>query len=92
MASTHSLAENEKAQAAGWRTFRTIASVDQLAHNEILCPASEEGGYKKTCESCNACNGRRDMDDQRRNVAIVAHGSGGKATRLVQLQVKLAAK
>lgn len=90
MASTHTLAENEIAHAAGWRTFRTIASLEELADNEIICPASEEGGYKTSCEQCGACNGRRDMDDQRRNIAIVAHGGGGKAERLVQLQIKMA--
>jgi hypothetical protein len=85
MASTHTLAENEVAQAAGWRTFRTIASVDDIAPNEILCPGSLEGGFTASCDQCGACDGRRGMEDKRRNVAIVAHGSGGKAERVISL-------
>jgi hypothetical protein len=78
MASTHSLAENEAAQAAGWRTFRTVFNEADLAENEIFCPASEEGGYTASCETCGACNGRRNENDGRRNIAIVAHGGDGK--------------
>lgn len=78
MASTHSLSENALAAKLGWRTFRTVASKGQLAANEILCPASIEGGQKATCATCGACNGRRDLVDLRKSVAIVAHGSGGK--------------
>lgn len=91
MASTHTLEENELAHEMGWRTFRTIASVEDLADNEIICPASEEGNYKANCETCGACNGRRDMNDMRKNVAIVAHGGGGKAQRVIKLvQLELA--
>ena len=78
MASTHSAGENAVAQAAGWRTFRTIADISQKADNEIICPASAEGGYTATCETCGACNGRRDMNDKRHSVAIVGHGGDGK--------------
>lgn len=88
MASVHTVAEKLKANSAGWRTYRTIASVDELLPDEILCPASEEGGFRATCDTCGACNGRKGMDDLRRNIAIVAHGSGGKAERLVQLTIK----
>jgi hypothetical protein len=85
MASTHSLSENVVAHAAGWRTFRTIADVSELSDNEIICPASEEGGSTVSCDHCGACNGRRDMSDVRRNIAIVAHGSSGKVARVVQI-------
>lgn len=85
MASTHTLSENKEAQEAGWRTFRTIASVEDLADNESICPGSEEGGYKMSCEQCGLCDGRRSMIDNRRNIAIVAHGSGGKAQRVMDL-------
>ena len=78
MASTHSVAENELAASKGWRTFRTVTSVDDRAENEIICPASVEGGYTATCETCGACNGRRDMNDVRKSVMIVAHGGDGK--------------
>lgn len=78
MASTHSLPENEFAEAAGWRTFRTVAPESVLGDNEIYCPASAEGGFKANCETCGACNGRRDMGDGRKSIAIVAHGGDGK--------------
>jgi len=78
MASTHSAGENAVAQAAGWRTFRTITDVSEKVDNEIICPASVEGGFRATCETCGACNGRRDISDVRANVAIVAHGGDGK--------------
>lgn len=77
MASTHSLEENLLAHEQGWRTFRTINAVSELAPNEIICPASAEGKFRATCETCGACNGRRGMADLRRNVAIVVHGRAG---------------
>jgi hypothetical protein len=78
MASTHTIAENEAATAAGWRTFRTLAPGQKLAPNEIHCPASIEGNFRATCEQCGACNGRRNMADARKSIAIVAHGQHGK--------------
>lgn len=78
MASTHSLAENQLAASKGWRTFRTVTDIADKSDAEIICPASAEGGYTATCETCGACNGRRDMNDVRKNVVIVAHGGDGK--------------
>lgn len=78
MASSHSVADNEVAASAGWRTFRTVAAETPLADNEIYCPASAEGGFTANCETCGACNGRRDMSDSRKSIAIVAHGGAGK--------------
>ncbi len=78
MASTHSVEENVIAAEKGWRTFRTAKAAGDVAANEIVCPASEEGGYTQTCETCGACNGRRDMKDKRKSLVIVAHGSSGK--------------
>lgn len=84
MASTHSIGENRLAQSMGWRTFRTMADAAERAENEIICPASPEGGFRATCEHCGACNGRRDASDVRHSVAIVAHG--GIAQRRSALQ------
>lgn len=78
MASTHTEEENRAAWADGWRTFRTIKDVSELMPEEIICPASKEGGYKSTCEKCGLCNGRKGRKDRRKNIAIVAHGRGGK--------------
>lgn len=83
MASTHSEAENRLAHSLGWRTFRTVRSVDELARNEIICPASEEAGKRATCEQCGACDGRRSMSDTRRNIAIVSHGFGRRSVDAV---------
>lgn len=90
MASTHSLAENRAAHALGFRTFRTVNHVDELAPDEIICPASAEGGMRETCSTCGACDGRRGPGDRRKNVAIVAHGSPSKLPgirRLISLPV-----
>lgn len=78
MASTHSLEENDLAHSMGWRTFRTILDASDLSQNEIFCPASAEGNFRRTCQTCGACNGRRDMEDMRMNIANVVHGSVGK--------------
>jgi hypothetical protein len=78
MASTHSEQDNAEAHEMGWRTFRTIITLDAKATGEIICPASKEGDYRATCETCGACNGRRDAKDGRASVAIVAHGGDGK--------------
>jgi hypothetical protein len=71
MASTHSVAEVQEANALGWRSYRTLQSIDELQDNEIICPATAEGGYKHTCESCGACNGG---SSQKRSIGTVVHG------------------
>lgn len=78
MASTHSREENELAHSMGWRTFRTVKDIADKSPDEIVCPASSEGGFTATCETCGACNGRRDMKDGRKSLMIVAHGGDGK--------------
>ena len=75
MASTHSVAELDCARSAGWRSFRTRLDTDELADNEIVCPASEEGDYQETCESCGACNGG---SVDKASVAIIGHGARAK--------------
>lgn len=82
MASTHSIAENKIAQAAGWRTFRTSLDIDDKAGNETICPASEAGGFKANCETCGMCNGRKGMEDGRRSIVILGHGHKGKLSML----------
>lgn len=73
MASTHTTAENELAASNGWRTFRTINLVTEKEHNEIVCPASAEAGFKSTCEKCGLCNGKKE-NDPRKSIVIVGHG------------------
>ena len=82
MASTHSLTENEQARALGWRSFRARRPGDALAPDEIVCPASAEGGNRLDCAHCLACSGG---SPARRSVAIIAHG--GPATLASALRI-----
>lgn len=77
MASVHTVSQAATAQAAGWRTFRAASPLNFApSPGEIVCPASPEGGDRRTCAECGACNGRRDMADRRVSIAIVSHGRG----------------
>ncbi len=78
MASTHTLLENRLAHGAGWRTFRTALSADEISSKEIVCPASELGGNRRDCASCGACNGNSSGSSDRKSVFIIAHGSDAK--------------
>jgi hypothetical protein len=72
MTSADSLSQAESAWNRGERTFRVIASLDSIVRGkEILCPASDEGGKRTTCESCKLCGG---ASVRGKSVAIVAHG------------------
>jgi hypothetical protein len=71
MASTHSESEVLEANALGWRSYRSRRADTKLLDNEICCPATLEGGYKHTCESCGACNGG---EVSRRSISTVIHG------------------
>ena len=87
MASTHSEAEVALANSKGWRSYRTRKADEPLVDGETACPASEEGNYKHTCESCGACDGSRKVItlgvDKRPNMAIVVHGGDSKITGAV---------
>lgn len=73
MASVDSPAEYLEAQAMGWRTFRVRASADEaLAGAEIVCPASDEGDHRVTCDRCSLCRG---LARPAKSVAIIVHGS-----------------
>ena len=73
MASADSIEDRDLARAMGWRTFRVIAinSAPKLSR-EIYCPASPEGGNKRQCITCTACDGALKPDSV--SIAIVAHG------------------
>lgn len=75
MASVDNADEYNAAQAAGWRTFRVSAHVDNGA-SEVLCPASDEAGRKTNCASCRLCMGT--TSKSRKSIAIVVHGATGK--------------
>jgi hypothetical protein len=73
MASVDSPAQAERAQRAGWRTFRVKHDGDPLQANEINCPASAEAGKRTTCANCGLCNGKTGPHDRRANIAINYH-------------------
>ena len=76
MISADTLTEAQKHWREGRRTFRTVintAAIDPA--NEIICPATKEGGQKTTCEHCNLCAG---SSISAKNIAAVVHGSGAK--------------
>jgi len=61
------------AWAKGERTFRVISDLSQLLpFKEIVCPASEEMGYKTTCVDCQLCKGSM---IKAKSIAIVVHGT-----------------
>jgi hypothetical protein len=90
MASTHSICESEIAWSEGWRTYRTVGSVEEKTEREVVCPASEEGGRKATCETCGLCDGKHDDDDTRKSVVIVGHGRAGKPAIIRRVALQMA--
>lgn len=73
MASCDSDQDRWDAKAMGYRTFRVRSSNEPLRPKEVLCPASQEAGYKSTCSACVACGGHGSK--ARADIAIIAHGS-----------------
>lgn len=73
MASADTAAERDLAHSMGWRTFRVRAEHDPLGEREFNCPASPEGGNRRQCITCLACDGASRSVAQA-SVAIVVHG------------------
>ena len=69
--SADSLADAETARGAGTGSFRVLRPGEKAASFETLCPASEEAGRVKTCDSCRMCSGANGAA-----VVIAAHGGG----------------
>jgi len=70
--------EYELAKEMGWRTFRVYGTLDKdvnfsdkLNKNEIICPASEQGGKKTICENCGLCSGN---NIKAKDIMIPFHG------------------
>jgi hypothetical protein len=73
MASADSIEDRDLARSMGWRTFRVIAiNATPKLDREIYCPASTEGGNKRQCITCSACDGA--LKPESVSIAIVAHG------------------
>jgi hypothetical protein len=75
MASVDTLAEQTRAHAAGWRTFRVRPVGAPLVRGEVSCPASPEAGLRRTCSTCLACDGQT-ASGCGASVSIVVHGHG----------------
>ena len=77
MASVHTEAEKARANRIGCRTFRVLSPGDKPLPDEILCPATKEGGAKTTCIKCMLCNGNKStatFTDKRKNITAYPHG------------------
>lgn len=83
MASADSAADRDTARAMGWRTFRVRTADESLGAREIVCPASPEGGDRRQCVTCLACDGADRAGKV--SVAIIVHGS--KARRFVPIAI-----
>ena len=73
MASVDSVPEQDLARAMGWRTFRVRSAFEPLQANEFACPASPEGGQRKQCITCQACDGAD--RPSKASAAIIVHGA-----------------
>lgn len=78
MASADTEQERTLLQGLGWRTFTTYTNVAYIPTSDVICPASKEGGFKATCQSCKLCTGNK---TKAKSVGIVIHGSVNKVTR-----------
>ena len=76
MASADSPRDRDVARAKGWRTFTVVKIGTPLAPREFACPASPEGGNRRQCVDCGACDGATRAGQA--SVAIVVHGNGAK--------------
>jgi len=86
MASAHGAADRLRARSAGFRAF-TILTAEEQVLGAFACPASEEGGYRRTCSTCGACDGNKSLnaDNLRADPTIVVHGaSTRRAARTIE--------
>jgi len=74
MASCDSEADSRAAWAAGWRTFRVRRGDAPTLPGEVICPASDEGGKRTTCDRCRLCSGNPQRPGLRPGIVIIDHG------------------
>lgn len=75
MISADSIKEAKIAWQNKARTFRIINVITEKTDNEIICPATAEGGNKTDCNSCGLCQGAHSTAP---SIAVIKHGSGAK--------------
>ncbi len=81
MASADDETQADMARALGYRYFRIRRPGDALAPREFACPASEEAGKRRTCATCQACDGTSRAGAA--SPVIIAHGS--KKNRIIRI-------
>lgn len=82
MASADSPADRLQAKEKGFRTFRVAPANHESMAGEFTCPASAEGGKRKTCAECGACNGG--LQSRKADPVIVVHGALAKRFSVAQ--------
>jgi hypothetical protein len=73
MASADSADDAQEARTRGLRHFRVRTEDEAMLPREFICPASAEGGKRRQCDTCSACDGTNGRAS-RASVVIVAHG------------------
>lgn len=74
MASADCAADRDVARTMGWRTFRIRLKTEALGERELICPASDEAGFKRQCITCLACDGAA-RGRNKASIAIIIHGA-----------------
>ena len=90
MASVDTPEDAREAWAAGWRTFRVRRASEAVLPNEIICPASDEAGKRRTCAECKACSGTKGSSAAR-SVVIIVHGLAWKVARFEETRARIEA-
>jgi hypothetical protein len=70
MASTHSKFQAEMVKDR-FESRSFIAVKDNSDVPAVICPASDEGGFKTTCSACGLCSGKAGKG--KKNVVILEH-------------------
>jgi hypothetical protein len=85
MASVHSPAQAEAAQAKGWRTFRMTRdlALEPVARGEFLCPASYEGGERLQCIDCLVCDGADRPVGSKQRASVVTQWHPNAVEKLI---------
>ncbi len=85
MASVDTVAEMRLARRKGWKTFRVRNDDEPLEAHEFVCPAAEEAGKRRQCETCLACCGG-EWNGKTVTPVIRAHGMHWKGVRFRKMQ------
>jgi hypothetical protein len=91
MASVETARQMRRAKSMGWKTFRVRIKGEAVLPGEFVCPASEEAGKRKTCETCLACHGG-EFNGKQVTPVIEVHGMGWKVRRFTAMRKRMDAK